>query len=188
LCYCCSGDNFTAETAKRIVEVFELENERRPDYRERLRDRIQEIVTAETNKLGMNLAHFYGDILLAWRTSSGKSELWQVGVCPTAVGTPHRLLDKGSQGDYANTAHFFLERYYPKVPASATVAQLLPLAAHTVLMAGAMNPVYVDGLEIAICTGTELRRLAEEELKPLTETVWKLDREINSKLVGEEQS
>ncbi len=182
LCYCCTGDNFTVEVAKHIVAALELEKDKEENYRERLIRTAQDAVVIQAKRLTREIGSVNGDILLARRTPVGTFELWQIGLFPPTAGIATRIQDKTTQGDFGNLAQFFIERYYPKVPASLSVKQLLPLAAHTVLMASTMNP-YVRGLEIAICTGSELRKLTEEELSPLFQASLKLDNQTNSLLI-----
>jgi hypothetical protein len=69
-------------------------------------------------------------------------------------------------GDSRNAAVFFPEYYFPDEMTS--VDNLLPLAAHTILMGSKCNPSWVEGLEIAVSKAGKFRRLTEFELNELT--------------------
>jgi|HubBroStandDraft_6_1064221.scaffolds.fasta_scaffold576715_1 hypothetical protein len=91
---------------------------------------------------------------------------WQVWVGKNS--TAERVYSKTFGGDETNSAKFFVEQYYNR---EATVGTLLPLAAHSVLMAGNRNPSGVGGLEITFwedgglidwsVDSPELRQLAD---------------------------
>jgi hypothetical protein len=55
-------------------------------------------------------------------------------------------------GDNKNAAVFIAERYYRE---NFKIEELLPLAAHSVLMAGKLNPASVAGLDIAVWRNSE---------------------------------
>jgi hypothetical protein len=64
----------------------------------------------------------------------------------------YRVEDKKIEGDAANPAAFFVERYWKLLDyKDRTIAKLLPIAAHSALMANILNPSGVEGLEVAIC-------------------------------------
>jgi hypothetical protein len=184
LCYCCTGNNLTMEIARHVAGIIGAEKDRQRS-KEWLNNRLHEAVAIQTNKLGGGGLALSGDIFLAYRSSKDKCDLWQMSVEPSTLGFLWRIFDKGTQGDNANTARFFLEQYYPKLPVSTV--QLLPLAAHCVLMAGQMNPTFVGGLEMAICTHEECRKLTKEELHPLMGSASELDHQIRSILVREKK-
>jgi len=53
-------------------------------------------------------------------------------------------------GDQASPAVFFSEEYYH---VALSVRELIPLAAHVILMGAQCNPLGVDGLEMIFCEG-----------------------------------
>lgn len=58
------------------------------------------------------------------------------------------LYDKRVIGDRPNSAAFFVEQYYDP---TRSVRELVPLAAHTILMGHARNGLAVEGLEMLLC-------------------------------------
>lgn len=61
-----------------------------------------------------------------------------------------------------NAACYLTERYYDK---GCTVAELISLAAHTILAAGHLNPMGIKGLEIVTCTKDGIIRVPESTIK-----------------------
>ena len=99
-----------------------------------------------------------------WRRDARKygkpnDQINRVGIFIFEYGRPFWIVDMGREtrvdniydrfvsGDRTNSAKFFSQHYYdPKRP----VEELIPLAAHTVLMAGARNQSGVAGAEIVL--------------------------------------
>lgn len=97
---------------------------------------------------------------------------------------PHLIRDKSfatEAGDDRNAAIFFFERYYQN---DRKINELLLLAAHSVLMAGQLNPTGVGGLEIVTWREAEDRpkRLSESEIATLTKLSKSLDDNILSQI------
>lgn len=65
-------------------------------------------------------------------------------------------------GDQASVALFFTERYFPG-DRKLRIEDLVPLAAHTVLMAGKFNDG-VSGLQIVLCRPEGFQELSEEDI------------------------
>lgn len=90
----------------------------------------------------------------------------------------HRVMpftDKHTIGAEGNAAIFFPERYYgPDRP----LAELVGIAAHTILMAGAIDPSAVDGLEVVKCQDGGLRMFPESELALLRRESKHIDDQI----------
>jgi len=82
--------------------------------------------------------------------------------------------DKAIAGNNVNSALFFIQRYYKKLP----IDDLTPLAAHTILSAGYVNQTGVEGLEILRCTKEGFDFLEEKEISALTAWSCKLDTKI----------
>lgn len=104
---------------------------------------------------------YYGSMLLCYRGEQSV-DLWRVNLDSFGLAV-NWVLDKTVEGDAANTAVFFLERYYRAAP----IKQLLPLAAHCILTAAKLNPTGVEGLEIVVSTLKETRKLEKHELSAL---------------------
>jgi hypothetical protein len=66
-------------------------------------------------------------------------------------------------GDNVNPAVFWAERYYEELP----IERLIPLASHTILAAGRLNPTAIKGLEIVLCGTSGIRRVSEESIREL---------------------
>lgn len=83
-------------------------------------------------------------------------------------------------GDLNNSAVYFPYWYFDKLP--NTLASLIPLAAHTVLMAKSSN---VEGLQIGVFTQNRFGLLTDEELKPYITLSGEIDSEILRRLQKE---
>lgn len=115
------------------------------------------------------------------RRTAGGVELWRilVGTVGTSV-LPERVINKAVQGDETSPACLFVERYFPKH--QVAIANLIPLAAHSILTAGALNPDAVEGLEIALCLQTGFRKMSDDEISVLKESYTKADSDIERAL------
>jgi 20S proteasome alpha/beta subunit len=94
------------------------------------------------------------------------------------IGPNGRFEDKLYSGDCGNSAIFFAEEYYRS---TATVEELVPLAAHVILMGSKRNSSFVSGLEIVVCRAGQCRKLTESELDPLKVFSSNLDKLISEK-------
>jgi hypothetical protein len=72
--------------------------------------------------------------------------LWRIGHPKVASGAAG-YLDKIHNGDGANSAKYFTERFY-KHPQLLPINDLVFLAAHTIIEGGRLNPTMVGGLEL----------------------------------------
>lgn len=118
-----------------------------------------------------------GNTLLVFRNGSTVA-LWTVETLaqypnPMQVGVG----DRAVAGDTNSPAVFFLERYFHQVP--NTMKSLIPLVAHTVLMA---KGDFVEGLQVGIFTSDNFRTLTNEELKPYFALSEELDSGILKRL------
>lgn len=117
-----------------------------------------------------------GSVLLV---TSTPLRLWRVDIAPDrGIPCVLRILDKCKIGDSTTPACFFSERYYRERP----IEDLIFLAAHTVLMAGAMNPAGVAGLGIVLCRPAGFTTVSDEEVSDLTARSKRLDSEIAAAL------
>jgi hypothetical protein len=92
----------------------------------------------------------------------------------SSMPTCSPVVDKIVCGDGGNPAGFFVERYWRKTSAK----KLLFLAAHAVLLAGRLNPAFVEGLEMVICDNGNLKLIGQDEIAELTKRSQRLDTEI----------
>jgi hypothetical protein len=175
--YCCAGDDLSVLAAQRCIE--RIKENAGLKMRDHLMHSAQMAIIEEsrTREARQGRQLYGGTVLLAVR-ESGNVDLWRLN-----VGTPtyaDRVDNKICEGDPYNTARFFGERYFPKD--KRPIADLLPLAAHAILMAGVTNSTGVKGLELAICTPSEIRKVAENEIARLVSLSGKLDAEIATAL------
>lgn len=177
LAYCCAGDDLTVMSARRIAASIGSESIDNPKalFIQAARDAVKEEFASRSERYGGQL--FGGAILLAHQSAAGV-KLWKVqveAVTPNAfaVDSPAVCI-----GDPCNSAVYFVERYIQKRPGRLPIDTLLPLAAHTVLMAGIMSGGIISGLEIVLCTSSGFRRLTKEELDSLTAYSADLDTDI----------
>ena len=117
--------------------------------------------------------------------SDSDIELWQVSPCAVPQGAVLSdacvITDKCVGGDADNLGWFFTERYYQM---GQTLDSLLPLVAHTLLMASEINPTGVEGLEIVKWVkGQGIERLREKELTALSKRSRKLDAQLRDSLL-----
>lgn len=178
--YCIAGnDNTIRWIANGVHERFEKQGSAALDseaVRSLLWDAVNEICKPRVDQFGNpGLPLHYrvpGTMLLAYR-GHREVELWRIDLTGFGPGV-YRVFDKTLQGDAANSAAFFLLRYYRVAP----INQLLPLAAHCILTAAKVNPSGVEGLEIVVSTLEGTTKLNEQERSRLIEASEKLDAAI----------
>jgi hypothetical protein len=108
--------------------------------------------------------------------------------CAMVNGEPdrsicHQINDKAISGDNANSAVFWLERYYQRKP----VQVLGPLAAQVVVTAGKLNAAAIGGLEIIVCDGNGIHRVSDESTSGLESAAEEWDRTIAELFAGYSQ-
>jgi len=86
-------------------------------------------------------------------------------------------------GDNVNPAIFWAERYYRELP----IESLLPLAAHLIVSAGALNPTAISGLEIVLCDAAGLHRLSDDSTRDLKAKATESDRNIGDLFLSHRQ-
>lgn len=125
-----------------------------------------------------------GDLLLA-QIVDGRANLWHMDSRTGACSAPHRVEDKVQIGDSGNLAAFFIEMYAPtRIEGLRTVVELKFLAAHSIRVAGRLNPAFVDDLEIWIHrTGQDcFIQVEDEEIMALVSRSDALTADLSSKL------
>ena len=90
-------------------------------------------------------------------------------------------------GDNVNGAIYWPEAYYNSFPYAARripVKTLIPLAAHTLVVAHRLNPVTISGLEVVFCDEIGFHRLSGESLQALRDaaTIW--DQQFRDTILG----
>jgi hypothetical protein len=75
-------------------------------------------------------------------------------------------------------------RYYKRLP----IAQLAGLAAHLVVVAGALSSALVSGLEIVFCNESGFRRLTDQENREWESKATGWDKEVGELILGTEPS
>lgn len=93
-------------------------------------------------------------------------------------------------GDNVNGAIFWPESYYATFPHATKrlpVKNLIPLAAHAIVVAHRLNPVVISGLEVVFCDETGLHRLSEESLGALQEAATNWDKQFGKTIMEHSQ-
>jgi hypothetical protein len=166
--YCCAGSDVAILAARKATELAEQQ----PGLSmERCAEKAAIEVWREEYGDPNPRERQYRESVLIAKVTGSDSGLWRLNI--TSSSYCESILDKDINGDASNSAVFFSEQYFQKMP--NTIGSLLPLAAHTVLMAGDRNQTGVGGLEIAICRIGECRKLTEKELAPLRDFSKRLD-------------
>ena len=84
-------------------------------------------------------------------------------------------------GDNVNAAIYWPEAYYNCFPYGRKrlpVKSLVPLAAHTVVLAHRFTPVSVNGLEVVLCDETGLHKLSDQSIETLMQTSEEWDKQF----------
>jgi hypothetical protein len=84
-------------------------------------------------------------------------------------------------GDAHNVAAFFIARYASNSRPPLPLNKLIPIVAHTTLMASRINPSAVGGLEVVAYENATLRKLSDTEINDLIASSKSLDDEIAQK-------
>jgi hypothetical protein len=95
----------------------------------------------------------------------------------------HKMQSIGIAGDNLNSAIFWAEKYYKKLP----VEQLVPLAAHLIGAAHKLNNATISGLEIVLCTPSGIRRLSDESIHALELKTNEWDKSIGELFLNHRQ-
>ena len=144
----------------------------------------KELLAARERVESNNPAFSEGELLLA-QIVDGRAGLWHMDVRPGVWSAPHRVEDKVQIGDAGNLAAFFVEMYAPTpLRGLRTVVELKFLAAHSIRVAGLLNPAFVGDLEMWIHrTGQEcFIQVEDDEIRTLISRSDALTEELSSKL------
>jgi len=78
-----------------------------------------------------------------------RDQLWLLDISVQNGAVARPILDREVAGDTANTCRYFMNRYANWCNLRP-IAELVPLAAYTILAAGEENPYGVGGLEVVV--------------------------------------
>jgi 20S proteasome alpha/beta subunit len=169
---CWAGDDPAAKVAENIVK---LEN----DDPHSLQKEMERIFREQT--LGGLMAE--GEVMLLTTRESKKIHYVQ---CRAGAFSSHISVDKMTTGNNTNPATSFLELFYNENFSNLSIKELVPLAAHAIVIAGRFNPAGIGGLEIVICTSQGFQIVRDEEIAELVKWSKNLDGEIGRKLFRQE--
>lgn len=105
-------------------------------------------------------------------TSSGEP----VAVC-------QEMQETAFAGDNVNSAIFWSDQYYRKMP----IERLVPLAAHLVLTAGKLNTATIGGLEIVLLDASGIQHLSDKSLQDLHLKSDQWSKRIGKMILAEQQ-
>ena len=177
LAYCCAGDEFAEVAARKFCEQADNLKDH-PQIHSRLIESGEYAIRERASSRDHGMRQF-ASILFAIRSAIGRFELWCLDLnwddARGAMAEP--VCGKRINGDQANAAGFFVERYFRR---GRPVQELTPLAAHTILVAHVLNTAGIDGLEIIRCTAEGCKKVSQDEIETLTERSRKLDAHIGA--------
>ena len=169
LACCVAGNDLTEEVG--IAIISEVKAERPPDsikrFDEDFKDSLKDCARSVSQRQQDNVSLLGGGHILVARNTGSDVQLWGLQLRGGSMALPHHIHNKFYQGDQANSAVFFSERYFPKNHRELPLRHLRLLAAHIVLTAEAMHTSGISGLDIVECTVSGFRKLTDEELLPL---------------------
>ncbi len=183
--YCCSGDELTEVAARMFCETTDgLVDD------SGMHDRLIAAAQGAMSQEKMSRQHGSlplsgGSALFVHRRESGKVQLWCLEMSPYVDASPRccaaSVHDHVINGDRGNPAGFFIEHYFPK-RRRMPIQDLIPLVAHTVLIAGVLNPAGIGGLEMLRCTSAGFKKVSERDIAALTKRSEELDAAISASL------
>lgn len=144
IAYCWSGNEYPGEIAQRFILSQDS-----ADIRGALEDAAWAVFESQFGFSYLGAGARRSDLpdgggsLLALIPHDGIVSLWQVTygkqICVDEI------LDKAISGATRNAAAAFQQMYYRE---NLKLEQLMPLAAHSVFMAGTVDPYFISGLEM----------------------------------------
>lgn len=114
----------------------------------------------ECQRLGV--PHNIGDVILVRATDLEK--IYRIHVQEKSACCAY--YGKVITGHFANPAIYFLERFY-RESEKWPIKRLTPLIAHVILEGGKINPWGIEGLEIAQCFNSGIRKIEKNEREEL---------------------
>jgi hypothetical protein len=186
--YTSCGDYIMREACRDVVDMYESEFSDYPTDYDAFQARLRAIGDATWKKeRGKTLPPQYRCALFAFGNSRPFWTL-QLPHPREKASLVQFTYDRVFNGDHTNPSKFFVETYHDQ---ELPVRALLPLAAHTILMGGELNPSGVGGLEIVFCEKGKIveLRFGSAELKKLsihTEQLYSLIRSqlLNASIVA----
>jgi hypothetical protein len=150
IAYTSCGDEVTREVTEQIIKQYQAQFGTRPlddiaDY-VTLKQLLED--TGERICKKMQAAKRPPQLRDAFFVFNHTLPFWTVSLRPQArvrTSCAESVTDKLFNGDSTTLAKWFIEQYYRE---TYSVRELLPMVAHSILTAGALNPSGVGGLEI----------------------------------------
>jgi hypothetical protein len=122
--------------------------------------------------------------LIAFTAPTPRLFLFQFGLVNGEWGPLCQKMDGSAfAGDNVNPAIFWAERYYKAEP----IRTLVPLAAHTIVSAGTLNPTAISGVEIVLCDASGIHRVSEDSLRQLESKAREWDKNIGDLFLDHRQ-
>jgi hypothetical protein len=175
--YAFSGDELTREAGRRL-ETALLTGFDFARVRDELEHVANDTYAAEEEKLGAcALPEVIRTLLVVFYRES--PQLWKVQIKDNDSRAEE--VKDFVAGSYDNTARFFKERYW-RQNRGRGVEELKLFAASIILLGGKLNPLLIEGLDMAVITERGFLRLSDEEISKLTEASEGLDGLIESRL------
>jgi len=171
IAYCWSGDEFGRIAVATISDLFREGS--RTDIRSFLRECGVQAVNRAGDQRSVNPTTPLSscEVLVAIRSENNYMSLWSLRMLNTVehqfFPAVERVTTKAVTGDAVNSAVFFSENYFSRF-CTLPIAELVPLAAHTVLMAGRLSSG-VGGLQIVLCRGDGFTELGSNEISAIEE-------------------
>lgn len=193
LAYCYAGDALAEYAAKQIVSAVRRESENNrsrisenPKFwlQGLLQDAVADIWSGDYRANAQSKGNPLngGTILFVYRGDTVEGVvLWRitVGECPFVFPVDTRY---AVSGDRTSTALFLMERYYPKT-GKPSIETLNKMVAECILLASAVNPVAVNGLELLVCSPDGFTHLsADNDKAPFIQGAMQLDKIIAESL------
>jgi 20S proteasome alpha/beta subunit len=176
--YMISGDDIGRDAAKDVLDHVKDRGETYPDM-DWLQNELPELVSLRWHKKLAQRPASPRTVIFAFGNAR---PFWELRIQPDS--RIERIYTKVCAGDENNAAKFFLEGYYDD---NLSVRQLLPLVAHTILMAGKVNSSGVGGLEITFVEegAHVVWEYGAPELKRLLQRSQDVDRLIEARLLDD---
>lgn len=170
--YCFAGDDCAVYVGQDFEEAFRAGTFDKTHIRECLQNLANQRVKREKEKIinrGANWSEIDRRLTIAFY--GPEIQLWQVRISENSIACQHH--EKVAAGSSGNTARFFIDQYYSP---NQSVWDLLPLAAHFILMGGIRASDSVKGFECYVVSKVGVVHLNEshevvEELRAISQSV-----------------
>lgn len=178
IAYCCAGDDFTQLVAEEIVKVP------RSQISRTTRDHLL-LAVSEAHRRAIGQWKTGGSILAAYRRGDDVVDLFRIVIYSKELCPIVNLIDnRDFQGDAVNPAAYFIERYLPSAQyVRLPIDRLKVFSVHTIAMATMLNPIGINGIDLAVCRpGRPFEMVSEAEIADLNRDSQRLDSTMTSLL------